>query len=84
MIDSLQSHSVNTLTELVRFERIAASCDDESDAAAFQRPMTEAWKNNYPFCGDILTDAETRVRNDPESNRSWNMAWLCLQKMVNE
>ncbi|ROV87380.1 hypothetical protein VMCG_10746 [Cytospora schulzeri] len=100
MIESLRSHSVNTLTELVRFERIAASCDDESDAVAFQEPMTEAWNfyvssnqfltelrgltKNYPFCGDILTDAQTRVRNDPESNRSWNMAWLCLQKVVNE
>lgn len=100
MIESLESHSVNTLTELVRIERVAASCDDESDAVAFQGPMTEAWNfyvssnqfltelrgltRNYPFCGDILTDAQTRVRSDPESNRSWNMAWLCLQKIVNE
>lgn len=62
--------------------------------------MTEAWSyyvssnqfltelrgltRNYPFCGDIVTDAQMRVRSDPESNRSWNMAWLCLQKTVNE
>lgn len=99
IIESLQSHSVNTLTELVRVERIAATCD-ESDAVAFQGPMTEAWSyyvssnqfltelrgltRNYPFCGDIVTDAQMRVRSDPESNRSWNMAWLCLQKTVNE
>lgn len=31
-----------------------------------------------------VTDAQVRVRSDPESNRSWNMAWLCLQKIVNE
>lgn len=99
IIESLQSHSINTLTELVRAERIAATCD-ESDAVAIQGPMTEAWSyyvssnqfltelrgltRNYPFCGDIVTDAQMRVRSDPESNRSWNMAWLCLQKTVNE
>lgn len=68
IIESLQSHAVNTLTELVRVERIAATCD-ESDAVAFQGPMTEAWSyyvssnqfltelrgltRNYPFCGDM-------------------------------
>ncbi|KAK7729380.1 phosphate metabolism protein 7 [Cytospora paraplurivora] len=62
--------------------------------------MTEAWSfyvstnqfltelrgltRNYPFCGDILTDAQIRVRNKSESNRSWNMAWLCLQTIVHE
>lgn len=100
MVESLQSHRVNTLTELVRMERIAATCDNEGDALAFQGPMTEAWSHyvnsnqfltelrgltkNYPFCGDIISDAQIRVRNDPESNRSWNMAWLCLQKIVGE
>lgn len=38
---------------------------------------------NYPFCGDILTSAQTMVRGDPESNRSWNFAWLCLVKIAN-
>lgn len=100
MIESLQSHSVNTLTELVRIERVAATCEDENDAVAFQSPMTEAWNfyvgsnqflvelrgltKSYPFCGDILVDAQMRVRNDPQSNRSWNMAWLCLRKIVDE
>lgn len=100
MIESLQSHSVNTLTELVRIERAAATCEDENDAVAFQGPMTEAWSfyvgsnqfltelrgltRSYPFCGDVLADAQVRVRNDPDSNRSWNMAWLCLRKIVDE
>lgn len=100
MIESLQSHTVNTLTELVRIERVAATCEDENDAIAFQGPMTEAWNyyvnsnqfltelrgltRSYPFSGDILVDAQMRVRNDPESNRSWNLAWLCLRKIVDE
>lgn len=100
IIESLQSRRINTLTELVRIERIAATCEDENDAAALQGPMTEAWTayvashqfltelrgltRNYPFCGDILADAQARVRNDPDSNRSWNMAWLCLRKIVDE
>ena len=100
LIESLQTHRVNTLTELCRIERIAATCDNEEDAIAFQGPMTQAWEfyvssnqflselrgltRNYPFCGDILTDAQLRVRSDPESNRSWNLAWLCLQKIQNE
>lgn len=39
---------------------------------------------SYPFCGSIVQDAYDRVRADPESNRSWNMAWLCLVKMQND
>ncbi|KAH7126409.1 hypothetical protein B0J13DRAFT_148385 [Dactylonectria estremocensis] len=97
MIKSLNNHSVNTLTELCRIERIAAACEDEADAKAFQEPMTAAWvhyvtsnqlllelrgfTNNYPMTADIVHDAVTRVRADPHSNRSWNLAWLCLNKM---
>ncbi|KAH7265815.1 hypothetical protein FSOLCH5_013244 [Fusarium solani] len=97
LIRSLTAHQVNTLTELRRIERIAASCEDEDDARAFQEPMTLAWANyvtsnqflielhgltpNYPFCGDIVQDAHLRVLSDPESNRSWNTAWLCLVKI---
>lgn len=36
---------------------------------------------NYPFCGDMLAHAQALVRSDPESNRSWNLAWLCLVKI---
>lgn len=36
---------------------------------------------NYPLTGDMARDAYSRVREDPNSNRSWNLAWLCLTKM---
>ena len=39
---------------------------------------------NYPVCADLAAEAERRVRADPDINRSWNMPWLCLQKMVDE
>ncbi|KAK3337656.1 hypothetical protein B0T19DRAFT_80376 [Cercophora scortea] len=97
LIESLQTHRVNTLTELCRIERVAAACETEEDARAFQGPMTAAWDYyvtsnqmlselrgltpSYPFCGDILTQAQALVRSDPESNRSWNLAWLCLVKI---
>jgi len=84
----------------VRIERIAAECDNEEDARLFQEPMTSAWEyyvssnqflselrgltRNYPICGDIVYDAQLRVRSDPESNRSWNLAWLCLRKIKDE
>lgn len=76
---------------------MAASCENEVDARAFQEPMTSAWvyyvssnqfltelrglTRNYPFSYDLLSDAESRVRADPESNKSWNLAWLCLMKI---
>ncbi|RYP90900.1 hypothetical protein DL770_002977 [Monosporascus sp. CRB-9-2] len=97
LIDSLRTHRVNTLTELCRIERVAASCENEDDAQAFQEPMTSAWKyyvtsnqfltelsgltRNYPFSSDLVDDALYRVQNDPDSNRSWNLPWLCLMKM---
>ncbi|CAM1506181.1 Fc.00g058220.m01.CDS01 [Cosmosporella sp. VM-42] len=97
LITSLSTHRINTLTELCRIERTAASCTNETDARAFQEPMTSAWVHyvtsnqfltelrgltqNYPFSGTIVEDAYARVRADPQSNRSWNLAWLCLMKM---
>lgn len=39
---------------------------------------------SYPFCGDILIHAQNLVQNDPDSNRSWNYAWLCLNKIIDE
>lgn len=97
MLQTLSTHRINTLTELCRIERTAASCEDEEDARAFQQPMTAAWNHyvtsnqlltelrgltvNYPISSDILQDAQIRVRNDPQSNRSWNMAWLCLTRI---
>ncbi|KAI1334675.1 hypothetical protein F5Y15DRAFT_420606 [Xylariaceae sp. FL0016] len=97
LLDSLRTHRVNTLTELRRIERVAASVPDEADALAFQAPMTSAWAYyvcshqfltelrgltpGYPISGDLVDEAHRLVQNDPESNRSWNLAWLCLVKM---
>ncbi|KAI0019041.1 hypothetical protein F4780DRAFT_464939 [Xylariomycetidae sp. FL0641] len=97
LIDSLRTHRVNTLTELCRIERTAAECEDEEDARAFQEPMTAAWDfyvsshqfltelrgltRNYPLAGSLVEEAHGLVLNDPESNRSWNLAWLCLVKI---
>ena len=97
LIETLNTHRVNTLTELCRIERMATACEDENDAKAFQQPMTAAWiyyvtshqlatelrglTRNYPLAGDLVRDAYARVREDPDSNRSWNLAWLCLTKM---
>ena len=36
---------------------------------------------SYPISGDMINEAYGRVTNDPESNRSWNLAWLCLMKI---
>ncbi len=99
LIESLNTHRVNTLTELCRIERVAATASDE-DALAFQEPMTSAWTyyvtsnnllnelrgltRNYPFSSEALDMAKWRVNNDPESNRSWNYAWLVLVKMRDE
>ncbi|CZR51700.1 uncharacterized protein PAC_01577 [Phialocephala subalpina] len=96
LIESLNTHRVNTMTELCRIERVAATASEE-DQLAFQGPMTTAWTyyvtsnqllnelrgltRDYPFCSDMLDDAKWRVSNDPESNRSWNYAWLVLVKM---
>ncbi|KJZ71225.1 hypothetical protein HIM_09368 [Hirsutella minnesotensis 3608] len=95
LVECLKTHRVNTLTELCRIERVAAACEDEADARAFQKPMTAAWVHyvtshqlltelrgltpRYPFSGDIIRDAYRRVRADPASNRSWNLAWLVLR-----
>ncbi|PNY23755.1 Uncharacterized protein TCAP_06296 [Tolypocladium capitatum] len=97
LVECLTTHRVNTLTELCRIERVAASCEDEADARAFQEPMTAAWVHyvtshqlltelrgltrSYPFSGDVVREAYLRVRGDPNSNRSWNLAWLCLKTM---
>ncbi len=96
----LRTHRVNTLTELCRIECITTVCNSEDEFQSFQDAMTAAWKfyvssnqmlselrglsRNYPFCGDIVTEARTLVRNDPKSDRSWNLAWLCLVKIRDE
>jgi hypothetical protein len=101
LIESLNTHRINTLTELCRIERVAADPNtSEADQQAFQSPMTTAWNyyvssnnmlnelrgltRNYPFSSEALNDAKWRVSNDPESNRSWNYAWLVLAKIRDE
>jgi hypothetical protein len=99
LIETLNTRRICTMTELRRVERIAAE-SSPSTQLAFQTPMTSAWNyyvtsNNflgelrgltrdYPFSSAMLDDAKWRVQNDPESNRSWNFAWLCLRKIVDE
>ena len=79
---------------------MAASCENEEDAQAFQEPMTGAWNyyvtsnqfytelsgltRNYPISADLVNDALYRVQSDPNSNRSWNLAWLCLTTMKDQ
>ncbi|KAK2606269.1 hypothetical protein QQS21_003317 [Conoideocrella luteorostrata] len=100
LIEALNSHRINTLTELVRIERIAAACTSPSEAQAFQSPMTAAWIHyvtshqlttelrnltpNYPLTADVMREAYSRVRSDPAANRSWNLAWLCLMKVKDD
>lgn len=97
LIETLTHHRVNTVTELCRIERTAASCTSADDARAFQGPMTRAWVHyvtsnqllgelrgltrGYPFSAELVAEAHRRVRADPRSNRSWNLAWLCLVRI---
>ncbi|KAG5976471.1 hypothetical protein E4U55_007337 [Claviceps digitariae] len=97
LIETLQSHRINTLTQLVRIERIAATTPSALDAQAFQSPMTAAWIHyvtshqlttelrtltpQYPLATGLVLEAYARVRHDPLSNRSWNLAWLVLTRM---
>lgn len=97
LIETLSHHRVNTVTELCRIERIAAACTSPEDARAFQGPMTRAWVHyvnsnqllgelrgltrGYPFSAELVQAAHDRVRADPQSNRSWNLAWLCLVRI---
>ncbi|KAI1351064.1 hypothetical protein F5Y01DRAFT_315143 [Xylaria sp. FL0043] len=97
MIESLRSHTVNTLTELRRIERVATTCESEDELQAFQEPLASAWEyyvnsnqmllelrgltRNYPVSSSLIEEARNLVRDDLESNRSWNLAWLCLVKI---
>ncbi|KAH7628922.1 hypothetical protein B0T09DRAFT_402252 [Sordaria sp. MPI-SDFR-AT-0083] len=39
---------------------------------------------NYPFSAQIIPLAVQFVRADPDSDRSWNLAWLVLNKILSE
>ena len=93
---ALTQHRINTLPALRRIERAFAALDTPDTTA----PMTAAWTyyvsshslltelrsltRNYPFSSQCIEEAKRRVYADPESNRSWNLAWLVLVKMRNE
>ncbi|KAG6005291.1 hypothetical protein E4U21_000266 [Claviceps maximensis] len=97
LIDMLTSHTVNTLTQLVRIERTAATTSSRREAEALQSPIRAAWvyyvnsgqlttelcnlTPRYPFSGALVEEANRRVRQDPSSSRSWNLAWLVLTKI---
>ncbi|KAK7942536.1 uncharacterized protein PG986_011649 [Apiospora aurea] len=70
---SLETYRVNTLTELCRIERLAAAGQFLTELRGLSR--------NYPFYAELVSEARRRILTDPESNRSWNLAWLCLTKM---
>lgn len=40
-----------------------------------------ALTRSYPFSSHCVEEAKRRVYADPESNRSWNLAWLVLRKI---
>ncbi|KAA8911689.1 hypothetical protein FN846DRAFT_935276 [Sphaerosporella brunnea] len=95
MKQTLRSRRVNTLTELRRIERILASLPNF--ASEHIHDLTESFgfyvsSNNllqelrgisrqYPFSTELLEDAKARVYHDPNSIRSWNLAWLLLVKI---
>ncbi|TGO86922.1 hypothetical protein BPOR_0266g00050 [Botrytis porri] len=99
LIESLNTHRVNTLTELCRIERKAAASNEE-ELLLIRDPLTAAWtyyvtsynllnelRNltpNYTFSSDLLDDAKWRVSSDPNSDRSWNYAWLVLIKIYDD
>ena len=93
LLDSLEKHKVNTITELRRIERILAQVASHDVTG----PMTRAWLHyvdsnnllselrgltrNYPFSSECLDVAKWLVINDPASSRSWNYCWLVLVKI---
>ncbi|KAK0612530.1 hypothetical protein B0T17DRAFT_475715, partial [Bombardia bombarda] len=97
LIELLWWRRFNTVKELCRAEQIFASGTTEEDARALRGPMKSAWDHyvnsnqmllemqgltpDCPFSGDILTKAQDLVRSDSNSDRSWNLAWLCLVRI---
>ena len=100
MITELESSSVKTLADLLRIERFAMACERDVDQRALVPPLKFAWEyyvrvnhfrtelhrltGMYTFSNELIAEAYTRVLNDPERNRSWNMVWLCLMKMKDD
>ncbi|KAF1359886.1 hypothetical protein EJ07DRAFT_177758 [Lizonia empirigonia] len=95
-ITALRQHRINTLTSLRHTERALATLDTPDVSA----PMTAAWTyyvssnqlltelrglmRTHAFSAACVDEARSRVYADPESNRSWNLAWLVLRKIGND
>ncbi|KAI1824967.1 hypothetical protein F4861DRAFT_538422 [Xylaria intraflava] len=93
----LQSNRVRTLVELCRVERHVVDLKDEKDKQRITGLMAMAWDfymdgnqllvelrgltRNYPVSASLLEEARRMVVDDPNSPRSWNLAWLCLVKI---
>ncbi|KAF2629635.1 hypothetical protein BU25DRAFT_456712 [Macroventuria anomochaeta] len=93
---ALQQHRINTLTGLRHVEKAFAALNTPD----VSEPMTAAWTyyvssnnlltelrgltRNYPFSSYCVDEAKRRVYADPESNRSWNLCWLVLQKIKDD
>jgi hypothetical protein len=93
---ALQQHRINTLSSL-RHVELAFAALNTPDVA---EPMTAAWTyyvsshslltelraltRDYPFSSHCVEEAKRRVYADPNSNRSWNLAWLVLRKIKDD
>jgi hypothetical protein len=93
---ALQQHRINTLPSLRRVE-LAFAALNTPDVA---EPMTAAWTyyvsshglltelraltRSCPFSSHCVEEAKRRVYADPESNCSWNLAWLVLRKIKDD
>lgn len=95
--DWLSTRRVTTLTDLCRIERLISSYGQLEEAQTLQVPLAMAWIHHvtsnqlltelrgltprYPFSASLLHEAHLRVRADPDSNRSWNLSWMCLSSI---
>ncbi|KAF3008859.1 hypothetical protein E8E13_010975 [Curvularia kusanoi] len=93
---ALKQHRINTLIDLRRVEKAFAVLNTPDVSA----PMTSAWTyyvssnsllaelrgltRKYPFSSSCVDESKRRVYADPESNRSWNLCWLVLQKIKDD
>lgn len=96
LIRSLQTHKVNTMTELRRIEKIF----EGANSAETVDPMSSAWSHyvnshqllselraltkNYPFSSECLDEAKCLAIEDSANNRSRNFCWLVLSKIRKE
>ena len=97
LLRALRTHSINTLPELRRIEKIFTSLG----ATNTTQGMKNAWiyyvnSNNllnelrgltkdYPFSSECLNEAKTRVSSSPTTEgRSQNYCWLVLERIKSQ